>query len=102
MATTESIPKLAGALRLDQISARYELVDEAERDEVEPAEGLRRLQRISAMPPRHGDAVTLLGYVAMTVGLCLVLRPTPGDVAIAAGLGCWWERSCSLREAARR
>ena len=30
-ATIESIPQLAGALRLDQISALYELVDEAER-----------------------------------------------------------------------
>ena len=39
------------------------------------------------MPPRHGLVVTLLGYTAMTVGLCLVLQPTPGDVAIAAGLG---------------
>ena len=29
------------------------------------------------MPPRHGPAVTLLGYAAMTVGLCLILQPTP-------------------------
>ena len=87
VATIESIPQFAGALRLDQISALYELVDEAERGEVEPAEGLRRLERIRAMPPRHGAAVTLLGYTAMTVGLCLVLRPTPGDVAVAAVLG---------------
>ena len=39
------------------------------------------------MPPRHGAAVTVLGYAAMTVGLCLILQPTPRDVAIAAGLG---------------
>jgi uncharacterized membrane protein YjjB (DUF3815 family) len=29
----------------------------------------------------------VLGYAAMTVGLCLVLQPTPTDVAIAAGFG---------------
>jgi uncharacterized membrane protein YjjP (DUF1212 family) len=86
-ATIESIPQLAGALRLDQISALYELVDEAERGAIEPAEGLRRLRRIRAMPPRHGPTVTVLGYAAMTVGLCLVLQPTPSDVAIAAGFG---------------
>jgi uncharacterized membrane protein YjjB (DUF3815 family) len=39
------------------------------------------------MPPRHGRVVTVLGHVVMTVGLCLLLRPTPGDVALAAGLG---------------
>jgi hypothetical protein len=40
--TIESIPQLAGALRLDQISALYELVDEAEQGAVEPSDGLRR------------------------------------------------------------
>lgn len=29
----------------------------------------------------------MLAYALMTVGLCLVLPPTPGDVPISAGLG---------------
>jgi uncharacterized membrane protein YjjP (DUF1212 family) len=86
-ATIESIPQLAGALRLDQVSALYELVDEAERGRVEPAEGLRRLGAIRTMRPRHGTVVTLFGYAAMTAGLCLVLQPTPGDVGVATALG---------------
>jgi uncharacterized membrane protein YjjP (DUF1212 family) len=86
-ATIESIPQLAGTLRLDQISALYNLVEEAERGDVDPGDGLRRLRRIRAMPPRRGVVVTLIGYAAMTVGLCLVLQPTASDVAIAAGLG---------------
>lgn len=86
-ATIESIPQLAGTLRLDQISALYDLVEEAERGDVEPGAGLHRLRRIRAMPPRRGAVVTLIGYAAMTVGLCLVLQPTASDVAIAAGLG---------------
>jgi uncharacterized membrane protein YjjP (DUF1212 family) len=86
-ATIESIPQLAGGLRLDQISVLYELIHEAERGDVESDDGLRRLLRIRRMRPRHGGPVTLLSYVAMTVGLCLVLQPTPGDVWIAAGLG---------------
>ncbi len=86
-ATIESIPQFAGALRLDQISFLYELIHRAERGEVEPAEGLRQLQHIRTMSPRHGTLVTLLSYTAMTIGLCLVLQPTLGDVKIAAGLG---------------
>lgn len=86
-ATIESIPQFAGVLRLDQISVLYELIHRAERGEVEPAEGLRQLQRIRTMRPRHGAPVTLLSYTAMTIGLCLVLQPTLSDVGIAAGLG---------------
>jgi uncharacterized membrane protein YjjP (DUF1212 family) len=86
-ATIEPVPQLGGALRLDQISTLYELVGEAERGAVEPAEGLRRLQRIHEMPPRLGPVASVLSYAAMTAGLCLVLQPTPSDVAIAAGLG---------------
>ena len=86
-ATVESIPQLAGALRLDQISTLYELVDEAERGAVEPVDGLRRLRGIHTMPPRHGAVISVAAYATMTVGLCLVLQPTPTDVAIACGLG---------------
>ncbi len=86
-ATVETIPQFGGRLRLDQISALYHLVSEAERGAVRPAEGLVRLLRIRAMRPQHGVLVTSLSYTAMTIGLCLILQPTPGDVAIAAGLG---------------
>jgi uncharacterized membrane protein YjjP (DUF1212 family) len=86
-AAVESIPQQVGTWRLDQISALYELVDRAERGDVEPADGLRALDRIRAMRPRHGNALTAVGYAAMTVGLCLILQPTPRDVATAAALG---------------
>ena len=86
-ATIEAIPQLAGALRLDQISALYEVVKEAERGAIEPGDGLRRMQAIRAMEPRHGRVATVIGYAAMTVGLCLVLQPTLADVAVAAGFG---------------
>jgi uncharacterized membrane protein YjjP (DUF1212 family) len=86
-ATIESIPQFAATLRLDQVSALYELVEEAERGAVEPTEGLRRLHEIRTMRPRRGRVVTLLAYALMTVGLCLVLQPTLSDVAIAAGFG---------------
>lgn len=86
-ATIESIPQLAGSLRLDQISVLYEVAEAAERGELRPADGLRRLQALRAMPRRHGFVVTLAAYVAMTVALCLILQPTARDVALSAGLG---------------
>lgn len=86
-ATIESIPQLTGALRLDQISVVYDVVRQAERGLLAPAEGLRRLRATHTMPPRHGPVVTVLGHVVMTVGLCLLLRPAPRDLAVAAVLG---------------
>ena len=86
-ASVESIPQMAGMMRLDQISALYDLCDVAERGEVRPADGLERIAVIRSMRPRHGVAVRLLAYAAMTAGLCLVLEPTAKDVAIATFLG---------------
>jgi uncharacterized membrane protein YjjP (DUF1212 family) len=86
-ARIESIPQIDGALRLDQIHALYELVDEAQRGAVEPEDGMRRLRGIGAMRPRLGFAATVAAYGAMTLGLCLVLQPTPGDLALSALFG---------------
>lgn len=85
--TIESIPQLTGALRLDQISALYALTKAAERGDVTPADGLKRIRAIHTMPPRHGRIATVLAYTAMVVGLCLILEPTAVDVAIAAVFG---------------
>ncbi len=86
-ATIESIPQFGAGLRLDQISALYVLVGKAERGEVKPVDGLRSLHEIRVMRPRHGAVVGVVSYAAMTVGLCLVLQPTPTDVGVAACLG---------------
>jgi uncharacterized membrane protein YjjP (DUF1212 family) len=86
-ATIESTPQHVDTLRLDQISALYQLVHEAERGEVDPSDGLRRLRAIHAMPARHGAVVTVLAYAIMTVGLCLVLEPSARDVVISAAFG---------------
>lgn len=39
------------------------------------------------MRPRFGALVTILGHVVLTVGICLVLQPTRGDLALAALFG---------------
>lgn len=83
----ESVNTTEGTLRLDQISALYDLVHKAERGAVEPTEGLERLDAIRAMRPRHSPAVSVLGYIVMTAALCLLLQPAWIDVAIAAAMG---------------
>jgi uncharacterized membrane protein YjjP (DUF1212 family) len=85
--TVESVPQLTGALRLDQISVVYDVVRQAECGALAPADGVRRLRTMYRMRPRHGRVVTVLGHVLMTVGLCLLLKPTIRDVVTASALG---------------
>ena len=86
-ATADTIPSLASDLRLDQISELYALVEAAERGDVGPEAGLVEVRRIRALSPRRGALVQVLAYAMLTVGLCLVLQPTPVDVALSALLG---------------
>ena len=81
------IPQRTGALRLDQISALYEIVKRAEAGTVTPEDGLGELRAVAAMKPRFGPAVTILGHALMTVALCLLLKPTLADLAATAAFG---------------
>jgi uncharacterized membrane protein YjjP (DUF1212 family) len=86
-AAVESVPQRAGTWRLDQVSALYAVVAEAERGDIAPAAGSAALQRIRGMPPRHGRIVQVLAYALMTGALCLMLRAGLTDLAIGTGLG---------------
>jgi uncharacterized membrane protein YjjP (DUF1212 family) len=74
-------------LRLDQFAAVDRLVGEAEQASVSPLAGLARLQQIQLAAPRFGVIASVVGYCTLTVGLCLVLRPTGSDVVAAAVFG---------------
>lgn len=86
-ATLEITTTFGSAPRLDQIAALDRLVAEAERGAVPPADGIRRLDEIVGMASRFGAVPSIVGYSALTLGLCLILRPTVRDVAAAAVLG---------------
>jgi uncharacterized membrane protein YjjP (DUF1212 family) len=86
-ATLELTRQLRGALRLDQTAALFEVLKAAERGELSPDEGSRRVLEIVDMKPRFGRSVTILGHVVLTVGICLVLKPSWGDLALAALFG---------------
>lgn len=86
-ATLEPTKQLRGVLRLDQTAALFELLRRAERAEVAPAQGAAQISEIVTMAPRFGPVVTILGHVVLTVGICLVLRPTWSDLGLAALFG---------------
>jgi uncharacterized membrane protein YjjP (DUF1212 family) len=86
-ATIERVPQVGALLRLDQISALFELVRRAERARVSLADGRARLTEILALPPRFGVAATVFGYVIFVVGICLILEPAARELGAAAVLG---------------
>ena len=86
-ATLEPTRALRGALRLDQTAALFDVLKSAERGETRPADGIRRIVAIVKMRPRFGPVITVVGHVVLTAGICALLQPTWGDLALAALFG---------------
>ena len=86
-ATIESTKRLSATPRLDQIAAVHRLAEEAEGGVLPPGEGIVQLAQIRAMSSRFGPLASVLGYTTLTIGIALILRPAPRDVAAAAVLG---------------
>lgn len=80
----ESPPQM---LRLDQMAAVYALGEEAQRGAVDPRQGLKRLAAIRRQKVRFGPVGHVAGHVILTLGLTLVLMPTPANLAAASVLG---------------
>jgi uncharacterized membrane protein YjjP (DUF1212 family) len=80
----ESPPQM---LRLDQMAAVYALGEEAQRGVVDPRQGLKRLVAIRRQKVRFGPVGHVAGHVILTLGLTLVLMPTPANLAAATVLG---------------
>ncbi|RSM69598.1 hypothetical protein DMB66_11470 [Actinoplanes sp. ATCC 53533] len=86
-ATLEPTGQLRGGLRLDQTAALFEVLRSAGHGRLPPAEGSRRVRALVDMPPRFGRTVRVFGHAVLTVGICLVLKPTWGDLTLAAVFG---------------
>jgi uncharacterized membrane protein YjjP (DUF1212 family) len=80
----ESPPQM---LRLDQMAEVYALGEEAQRASIDPRRGLKRLAAIQRQKVRFGPIGHLVGHVILTLGLALILMPTPANLAAAAVLG---------------
>jgi uncharacterized membrane protein YjjP (DUF1212 family) len=74
-------------LRLDQISALYDVVDEARLGQLSASDGLARLTDVWTMPPRFGAPMRVTGQVLLSVGLGLILTPSAKALAYCAVLG---------------
>ncbi|UOQ87743.1 threonine/serine exporter family protein [Agromyces endophyticus] len=77
------------SFRFDQIAELYTLIGAAERAEISPLDGIRRLNEIGAMKPRRGWVVRTLGHAILVTGLALLLTPTWQGAVIAFGLGAF-------------
>jgi uncharacterized membrane protein YjjP (DUF1212 family) len=73
----DSTAPTAAELRLDQMAAIERVARLADRGAVQPDEGLRQLGAAKAMRHRFGPAGLVGGQVVITLGLCLILQPTP-------------------------
>ena len=54
----------------------YRLVQQAEHGDVDPQEGLRRLDQIRTMQPRFGAIVRTFGHDVLAMALALLVIPT--------------------------
>lgn len=74
-------------LRFDQIEDVFDLARAAADPAFDLAHGVERVEAILASKPLYPAAVSLLGYVMVTIGIALVLQPAPGVVGLATALG---------------
>jgi uncharacterized membrane protein YjjP (DUF1212 family) len=74
-------------LRLDQIDGLYRLVRQLERAGLTVSEGRRELGAVYRRQPTFRWPLRTAGHAVLTVGLVLLLQPTPGGIAAAFALG---------------
>jgi uncharacterized membrane protein YjjP (DUF1212 family) len=74
-------------VRYDQSFPLATLVAQAPSGTVSPADGMAELDRIRNLDKRFPVWITLIGYAVQSVGLALILQPTPWSLYGAAILG---------------
>lgn len=75
------------SLRLDQIADVYTLGDTAQRGDVLPSAGLKRLTEILRESPRFGPFGSVVGHSILSVGVAMVLMSASANLAAAGVLG---------------
>ena len=95
---TRVVPSGSRPLRLDQIEALSELLDEARLGLVSTRVGLERLTAIRALSPPFSRPQTVGGYVLMAAGLGTLLGGGWLDLAVGAALGAGVGALLLLRE----
>jgi uncharacterized membrane protein YjjP (DUF1212 family) len=75
------------SLTLAQIDAVFDIVSDAERGDITPAQGIRRLRMAREVAPAFTPMQRSIGYVAMAMGLALVLHAGWIELALTGLLG---------------
>jgi uncharacterized membrane protein YjjP (DUF1212 family)/uncharacterized membrane protein YjjB (DUF3815 family) len=79
--------QVAPPLRLDQVDALYRLVRRLERAELTVGAALDELTGVYHRQPAFGWPVRVAGHAVLTVGLVLLIQPTPAGILGASGIG---------------
>lgn len=74
-------------LRLHQVQDVLEVAEAAERGGLTPAEGTARVRAAVDAPPLYRGPARVLGYMAVSAGLAMILGGSLVDVLAAAALG---------------
>jgi uncharacterized membrane protein YjjP (DUF1212 family) len=80
-------PAAGSTLRLDQISAVYDVLTEAKDEHPPPDQLARRLVAILESAPRHSPVTTVLGHMILVIGLGMIIKPAPAGLICFAALG---------------
>ena len=84
---TEITAVVRQSLRFDQLGEILYLVRAARQASIVPAVGLLQLTAIWLKPARFGRVLEVIGHVLLTLGLGLVLQPTPLALVACVMLG---------------
>ncbi len=76
-----------GLLPLNQVSEIYELIYKAEAGQISPTEGKKCLRRILSEKHQFGPLGILVGYVLFSMGIGMLLQPTPEQLIVSGVLG---------------
>jgi uncharacterized membrane protein YjjP (DUF1212 family) len=76
-----------GYLPLNQVSEIYELMYKAEAATITPQEGRKCLRKILNEKHQFGAVGIFIGYILFSVGIGLLLQPTPEQLLVSGVLG---------------
>ena len=76
-----------GLLPLNQVSEIYELIYKAEAGQISPTEGKKCLRSILLEKHQFGPLGILVGYILFSMGIGMLLQPTPEQLIVSGVLG---------------
>jgi uncharacterized membrane protein YjjP (DUF1212 family) len=76
-----------GLLPLNQVSEIYDLIYKAEAGEISPIDGKKCLRKILSEKHKFGPLGILLGYILFSMGIGMLLQPTPEQLVVSGVLG---------------